>query len=140
MTIKTGIFWLSEGSGGWNKIKTTKGNRAGWIYFSSTAEDKNSDTLVIGFSGGSALTPMSNWQMTLNGGIVNYRFEFVYQTKIGNEWIDKKVDVLDLIIQPGFEAKNPTIELRNPLVYYDYDASSAISNVVHNRRVHLAQK
>lgn len=136
---KTGIFWLSEGSGGWNKIKTTKGNRAGWIYFSSTAEDKNSDTLVIGFSGGSALTPMSNWQMTLNGGIVNYRFEFVYQTKIGNEWIDKKVDVLDLIIQPGFEAKNPTIELRNPLVYYDYDASSAISNVVHNRRVHLAQ-
>lgn len=139
---QTGVFW-SDGDGGWNKINSIKGKRAGWIYFSSTDDDKDSEPLVIGFCGKSTwdTNPLSGYPMNVNKdtGSVIYKFEFVYQMKVGNEWVDKKVDVLDLIIQPDLPVGNPEINLANPLVYYDYDSSSAISNIVHNRRVHLAK-
>lgn len=140
---KTGNFKSvgKLGDEGWNEIKSIKGNHIGWIYFSLTDRDENSDTLVIGFCGGT-YDPTYGIQMddiTKETGNVIYRFEFVYQMKVGNEWVDKKVDVLDLIIQPDLPVGNPEINLANPLVYYDYDSSSAISNIVHNRRVHLAE-
>ena len=138
----TGVFW-SDGDGGWNRIKSVKGKTAGWIYFSSTDDDKDSETLVIGFCGKDPgdTNPLRYYPMNINKdtGSVIYKFEFVYQMKVGNEWVDKKVDVLDLVIQPDLPVGNPEINLANPLVYYDYDSSSAISNIVHNRRVHLAK-
>ena len=42
-------------------------------------------------------------------------------------------------IQPELPVSSPKIKLNNPLVYYDYNSSSAISNIIHNRRVHLAK-
>lgn len=140
---KTGNFKSVGLSGdeGWNEIKSVKGKHIGWIYFSITDRDEDSKTIVIGFCGG-VTNPLYRRQMediTEETGNVIYRFEFAYQVQVGNEWIDKKVDVLDLVIQPELPVSSPKIKLNNPLVYYDYNSSSAISNIIHNRRVHLAK-
>lgn len=122
---------------GWAILSTQSKEKAGHIMFTYDSDDKTGGikSLKIGFC---APLFTSNDEIDLHGSMVSSTYIFEYQAKIGGQWITKKKDILDVIIQSSIDNDTPTIELKNPLVYYDYRSSSAISNIVHNKRTHLA--
>lgn len=115
----------------------------GFIYFSSDGivEDKNRDSIVIGFRSHYLESSNQNSDFSWHKKDEFYeRYEFKYQVDFGGEWHTIKTDILELIIKKDYTETDGEISLKNPLVYYDYDSSSALSNVVHQRRVHLSEK
>lgn len=142
---KTGDF-RSIGDDGWVELYSDSGTVIGRIYFSY--KDDGKDSITIGFrysyvdSSGSVFQKEDfAWKYNDKGAVNTYAFE--YQVKVGdgdNDWETIKTDILEIIIQPGLDLESPKITLNNPLVYYDYNSSSAISNIVHNRRAHISSE
>lgn len=142
---KTGDFrsvW--SGTDGWVMLYSDSGKDIGRIYFSY--RDNSKDSITIGFRFSYSKYPSGQekdfeWRRGDRGAVNKYAFE--YQVKVGdgdNDWETIKTDILEIIIQPGLDLESPKITLNNPLVYYDYDSSSAISNIVHNRRAHISSE
>ncbi len=142
---KTGDFrsvW--SGTDGWVMLYSDSGKDIGRIYFSYI--DNSKDSITIGFRFSYSKYPSGQekdfeWRRGDRGAVNKYAFE--YQVKVGdgdNDWETIKTDILEIIIQPGLDLESPKITLNNPLVYYDYDSSSAISNIVHNRRAHISSE
>lgn len=142
---KTGDFrsvW--SGTDGWVMLYSDSGKDIGRIYFSY--RDNSKDSITIGFRFSYSKYPSGQkkdfeWRTGDRGAVNKYAFE--YQVKVGdgdNDWETIKTDILEIIIQPGLDLESPKITLNNPLVYYDYNSSSAISNIVHNRRAHISSE
>lgn len=129
---------------GWVMLYSDSGKNIGRIYFSY--RDNSKDSITIGFRFHYSQYPEQQekdfeWRRGDRGAVNKYAFE--YQVKVGdgdNDWETIKTDILEIIIQPGLDLESPKITLNNPLVYYDYDSSSAISNIVHNRRAHISSE
>lgn len=69
--------------------------------------------------------------------VLNKTLRLEYQAKIGDNWVTKKTDKLKVIIQPlRMGGSEPEIHIKNPIVWYDYSASS-VNNINHDRRVKL---
>ena len=124
---------------GWVQLKDTKGNLVddGYIQFNMGSDMQS---LTIGFRGGSS--GLSDFKLGANQ-VVDSVYHFKYQGKVetkGNkeEWYTIKEDTIRIVIDPTMKTSDKKIILSNPLVYYDYGSSSAISNIVHNRRAHLS--
>ena len=141
----TGAFKPTGGaSGGWAKLKSNSNSTVGFIYLSCGGINDNKESITIGFdgTGPAGILPITNdnlnWEIRDKG--VYEKFNFDYILKKGKEEEILKTDVLEVIIQREDISTNSTITLANPLVYYDYDSSSAISNIVHNRRAHISSE
>lgn len=142
------ITYNKVGEDGWIRMQDTTGkNIQGFIQF-NMGNDKES--LKIGFRG-SLLNDSDEeaWGHFVleEGQIVDSVYHIKYQAKLKNKdnsgtvtevWHTIKEDTIEIIIDPTMKISDKTIKLLNPLVYYDYNSSSAISNIVHNRRVHIA--
>ena len=130
---------------GWINLEYTDGTtfEKGFIQFNMESDKEG---LKIGFRG--ALVP---W-IPASGGFFNLApdktvdsvYHFKYQRKVetkGNAevWDTIKEDTIRIVIDPTMKTFEKKIKLSNPLVYYDYGSSSAISNIVHNRRAHIAE-
>lgn len=139
--FKTGSFRSKhEGSNGWIDLRNENGTDIGRIYFSYKDDDgKNKESITIGFRWGYTGGNHDDFGWGNDTGFYE-RYQFKYQiSPDGKEWKTIKTDILELIIQKSLSTEESKIDLKNPLVYYDYDSSSAISNIVHNRRAHLAK-
>lgn len=133
---RDGGFHTGNGNDGWKPLKNTKGDKIGYVYISCNGKDANKDSITIGFE---PLSPLNVFdKFDLKGASVNTRYTFSYQALIGGQWITKKKDVLYIMIQNGINQNSGEIKLSNPLVYYDKNTSTAVSNIVHDKRVHLA--
>lgn len=137
MTTDQGVLL---GEDGWIPLENQKGERVGFIFFSYKEEDKDKQSIKIGFCG----TTINNntgvpdgSSIKLNNSIVSETYRFYYEAELNGKWVTKKIDVLDLVIQSALPNSKAIIDVETPIVYYDYNSSSAMSNVVHNRRVHL---
>lgn len=143
---ETGAFRTRyEHTSGWVPLYGDSSNThiVGRIYLSygGIHDDKDKDSITIGLRHDYAGTNKSDFDWGRNDKGIYEKYEFQYQIELdeGN-WVTIKTDVLELIIQRELSPdEKPKIVLKNPLVYYDYDESSALSNVVHNRRAHLAK-
>lgn len=138
------------GEDGWIRMQDTTGkNIQGFIQF-NMGSDKES--LKIGFRG-SVLNDGDEeaWgHFVLEGGqAVDSVYHIKYQAKLKNKaangtvtdvWHTVKEDTIEIIIDSSIKENEKVIDLSNPLVYYDYESSSAISNIVHNKRAHLSGK
>ena len=138
------------GEDGWIRMQDTTGkNIQGFIQF-NMGSDKES--LKIGFRG-SVLNDGDEeaWgHFVLEGGqTVDSVYHIKYQAKLKNKsnngtvtdvWHTIKEDTIEIIIDSSIKENEKIIDLSNPLVYYDYESSSAISNIVHNKRAHLSGK
>ena len=138
------------GEDGWIRMQDTTGkNIQGFIQF-NMGSDKES--LKIGFRG-SVLNDGDEeaWgHFVLEGGqAVDSVYHIKYQAKLKNKsnngtvtdvWHTIKEDIIEIIIDSSIKENEKIIDLSNPLVYYDYESSSAISNIVHNKRAHLSGK
>lgn len=139
--FKTGSFRSKKsGSNGWIDLRNENGIDIGRIYFSYKDDDgKNKESITIGFRWGYTGGDHDDFAWGDDTGFYE-RYQFKYQiSPDGKEWKTIKTDILELIIQKSLSTEESKIDLKNPLVYYDYDSSSAISNIVHNRRAHLAK-
>ena len=139
---RDGGFNTGSGNDGWEKLKNTAGDLVGWVHLQCIGSDLNKkSTITIGLE--PEHTSSGFYNFDLKGGSVNTRYEIIYQADVTGkgDWVTKKKDVFNLIIQDNSNLNNNTgkIELRNPLVYYDKSTSSAISNIVHDKRVHIAE-
>ena len=141
---KNGSFRTRHSSSGWFNLYSDQGNHIGEIYISYDGKEKTKDSITIGFRDRTGLDlSHSDFEWEKGDKGVFEKYEFQYQVKMGvseEDWKTIRTDVLELVIQPGLDATSPEIELKNPLVYYDYNSSSAISNIVHNRRAHLSSE
>ena len=134
---------------GWVRLVQTDREEAKKAFIQFNMED-NLDSLTIGFRGSiTGINPIHGGPFKLNKpeSTVDSVYHFKYQVKLkgkdknGNfvdKWLTIKEDTLRVVIDPTMKISDKTIKLLNPLVYYDYNSSSAISNIVHNRRVHIA--
>ncbi len=139
---ETGNFkTITSTSLGWIELHSDK-SFIGRIFLSYGGIDDKKDSITIGFRERFPdVGQPNNFSWGRNDKGVYERYEFQYQIELdeGN-WVTIKTDVLELIIQRELSPdEKPKIILKNPLVYYDYDESSALSNIVHNRRVYLAK-
>lgn len=136
------------GDSGWIRLEHTDGTDVGkgFVQFNM---GRDMESLTIGFRGSNLeLRPMASGDFELDPGkSVDSVYHIKYQAKLKNKdssgtvtevWHTIKEDTIEIIIDSSMSENEKTIELSNPLVYYDYDSSSAISNVVHNRRAHLS--
>lgn len=143
---KTGKFQPDKDHNGWLELHSNSGKHIGWIGLSSGGieDKKQKESITIGFREDYSQIGSQKNDFHWNDGDkgVFEKYEFHYQKREGliEKWETVKMDVLELVIQPGLDATSPEIELKNPLVYYDYNSSSAISNIVHNRRAHLSSE
>lgn len=70
--------------------------------------------------------------------VLNKTLRLEYQAKYENGWVTKKTDKLKIIIQPlGMAGNEPEINIKNPVVWYDYSASNVDDGINHHRRVKL---
>lgn len=138
------------GDSGWVRLKHTDGTDVGkgFIQFNM---DEGMESLTIGFRGSNLeLRPVPGGDFELDAGkSVDSVYHIKYQAKLKNKatngtvtdvWHTVKEDTIEIIIDSSINEKTKVIDLLNPLVYYDYESSSAISNIVHNKRVHLSGK
>lgn len=143
---KTGEFQPDKDHNGWLELHSNSGKHIGWIGLSSGGieDKKQKESITIGFREDYSQIGSQKNDFHWNDGDkgVFEKYEFHYQKREGliEKWETVKMDVLELVIQPGLDATSPEIELKNPLVYYDYNSSSAISNIIHNRRAHLSSE
>ena len=138
------------GEDGWIRMQDTTGkNIQGFIQFNMGSDN---ESLKIGFRG-SVLNDGDEeaWgHFVLEGGqAVDSVYHIKYQAKLKNKsnngtvtdvWHTIKEDTIEIIIDSSIKENEKIIDLSNPLVYYDYESSSAISNIVHNKRAHLSGK
>lgn len=138
----TGAFNPTGGhNGGWADLKSNSNKTVGYIYISCGGITDNKDSITLGFrEDHTAIKQEANLHWGSRDKGVYEKFNFDYILKKGKEEKILKTDVLEVIIQREDISTNSTITLANPLVYYDYDSSSAISNIVHNRRVHISSE
>ena len=127
----------------WLELYSDSGEHVGYIGISSGGiKDNGKESVTIGFRETYLKVEQPKefaWGRNDKGIYEKYEFQYQIELDEGN-WVTIKTDVLELIIQRDLSAdEKPKIVLKNPLVYYDYDESSALSNIVHNRRVHLAK-
>lgn len=145
---KTGAFSPDKNKSGWLELYSNSGKHIGWIGLSSIygINDKaGKQSITIGFREKHVndVIPQPEdfeWRDGDKGVFAEYEFHYQKREGLVDKWETIKKDVLELVIQPGLDATSPEIELKNPLVYYDYNSSSAISNIVHNRRAHLSSE
>ena len=143
---KTGEFQPDKDHNGWLELHSNSGKHIGWIGLSSGGieDKKQKESITIGFREDYSQVGSQKNDFHWNDGDkgVFEKYEFHYQKREGliDKWETVKMDVLELVIQPGLDVTSSEIELKNPLVYYDYNSSSAISNIVHNRRAHLSSE
>lgn len=117
----------------WIDMKTTKGTTVGYIYFYANIE--NGRSMSIGFRGKEQLVGYGEINIPA-GELVNTRYTLEYQANYNGNWVTKKKDTFELIIQSSLNTGTPTIEVKNPIVMYDYGASSK-NNIKHDRRARL---
>ena len=134
---KTGSFRTKHSDSGWFWLYSDKNRKIGKIYISYDGEETRKSSITIGFKNDGA---NFEWEKDERGVFEKFEFQYQVQEGVENRWKTIKTDVLELIIQPDLDKGNPEIRLANPLVYYDYDSSKAISNIVHDRRAHLSSE
>ena len=138
------------GDSGWVRLEHTDGTDVGkgFVQFNM---GRDMESLTIGFRGSNLeLRPMASGDFELDPGkSVDSVYRIKYQAKLKNKdkygnvsdvWHTVKEDTIEIIIDSSIKDNEKVIELFNPLVYYDYKGSSAISNIVHNKRAHLSGK
>ena len=131
---KTGHMTSQGENDGWIILENQKNEKVGYIFFSYNRKDTDKQSIKIGFCG---VSVGGGFDLDLNNSIVSETYKFYYEAQLNGKWVTKKIDVLDLVIQSALPNSKATIDVETPIVYYDYKSSSAMSNVVHNRRVHL---
>ena len=129
----------------WLPLNSNSGANIGYIGISSGGikDSKGKESVTIGFRTNYRKVSQPedfDWEKGDKGVFEKYEFHYQKREGLVDNWETVKMDVLELVIQPGLDATSPEIELKNPLVYYDYDSSSAISNIIHNRRAHLSSE
>lgn len=134
---KTGSFRTKHSDSGWFWLYSDKNRKIGKIYISYDGEEARKSSITIGFKNDGA---NFEWEKGERGVFEKFEFQYQVQEGVKDRWKTIKTDVLELIIQPDLDKGNPEIRLANPLVYYDYDSSKAISNIVHDRRAHLSSE
>lgn len=138
------------GDSGWVRLKHTDGTDVGKGFIQFNMEE-GMESLTIGFRGSNLeLRPVPGGDFELNAGkSVDSVYHIKYQAKLKNKsnngtvtdvWHTVKEDTIEIIIDSSIKENEKVIDLSNPLVYYDYESSSAISNIVHNKRAHLSGK
>ena len=141
---KTGAFKSeTNDNNGWIELNTKQNIGYMYISYGGVGHSDKKESITLGFRYTKLDTPFGkeedfDWHEKDKGLYKKIKFE--YQVNLGNKWETIKTDTLNLIIQRGLEVSNPKITLANPLVYYDYNSSSAISNIVHNRRAHISSE
>lgn len=138
------------GDSGWVRLKHTDGTDVGKGFIQFNMEE-GMESLTIGFRGSNLeLRPVPSGDFELDAGkSVDSVYHIKYQAKLKNKaangtvtdvWHTVKEDTIEIIIDSSIKENEKIIDLSNPLVYYDYESSSAISNIVHNKRAHLSGK
>ena len=141
---KSGAFKSeTKDNNGWIELNTKQNIGYMYISYGGVGHSDKKESITLGFRYTKLDTPLGkeedfDWHEKDKGLYKKIKFE--YQVNLGNKWETIKTDTLNLIIQRGLDISNPKITLANPLVYYDYDSSSAISNIVHNRRAHISSE
>ena len=141
---KTGAFKSeTNDNNGWIELNTKQNIGYMYISYGGVGHSDKKESITLGFRYTKLDTAFGkeedfDWHKKDKGLYKKIKFE--YQVNLGNKWETIKTDTLNLVIQRGLEVSNPKITLANPLVYYDYDSSSAISNIVHNRRAHISSE
>lgn len=132
---------------GWITLKSNSGSKPGFIYISSGGiNDNGKESITIGFreDNQDAATQKDNFNWEKGDKGIYEKFRIQYQIDIDDsrkeDWMTVKEDVFEVVIQNDLQTEEPEITLNNPLVYYDYNSSSAISNIVHNRRAHISSE
>lgn len=132
---------------GWITLKSNSGSKPGFIYIGSGGiNDNGKESITIGFREDyrEIATQKNNFNWEKGDKGIYEKFRIQYQIDIDDsrkeDWMTIKEDVFEVIIQNDLQTEDPEITLNNPLVYYDYNSSSAISNIVHNRRAHLSSE
>lgn len=138
----TGAFNPTGGhNGGWADLKSNSNKTVGYIYISCGGITDNKDSITLGFrEDHTAIKQEANLHWGSRDKGVYEKFNFDYILKKGKEEKILKTDVLEIIIQREDTSTKPKITLANPLVYYDYNSSSAISNIRHDKRAHLSSE
>ena len=141
----TGAFTPTVGhNGGWVDLKSNSNTTVGYIYLSCGGITDNKNSITVGFREDHTTTSLGsqkdnfNWNSRDKG--IYEKLEFDYVLVKGDKKETLKTDVLEIIIQREDTSTKPKITLANPLVYYDYNSSSAISNIRHDKRAHLSSE